>query len=47
MNINIKKNTSFLLDDNISVNADNLNEKEKNYKILQNIIIALIAENKS
>lgn len=37
---------SLLLDDRISVKADNFTEKEKNYSILKNMIMALIADSK-
>jgi hypothetical protein len=40
----MKYRISFFEDDRISENADSLYEKEKNYRILQNIIIAFMEE---
>ena len=44
MNISMKKSTSFFEAAKISVNADNLYEKEKNCRIRQKMIIVLIEE---
>lgn len=45
MNMSMKKIISFLAWAKIPVKALKLKEKEKNYKILQKIMIALIEEN--
>ena len=44
ININMKKNMSFLAEERISVKAESLKLKLKNYRIRQNIIILLIDE---